>query len=243
VSQRSGKGRHCRRRRHVSLPSVVGSFAVLAAASGTLTMPQAGASSELLFSSEALKRPEATHRGASGLDTVIAAGQSLKEESAEGMGAAHEAAVEQQRKEAAEREARRIREAQRWVAPLTGRYRVSATFGSTGRLWASAHTGVDLSASYGAEVVSLSTGEIIWTGYDGPFGNKIVVRHWDGTETWYCHLSRIIKRSGTVTPGEVIGAVGSTGNSTGPHLHLEVHPSGSGPVNPQTWLADRGVHL
>ncbi len=243
MSKRSGNGRHCRRRRHVSLPSVVGSFAVLAAASGTLTMPQAGAANEVIFSSEALKRPEAANRSASGLETVVAAGQSLKEESAEGMGAAQEAAVEQERREAAEREARRKREAQRWVTPLGGSYRISATFGSTGRLWSSAHTGVDLAASYGAEVRSLSTGEVIWAGYDGPYGNKIVIRHWDGTETWYCHLSRIIQRSGTVAPGAVIGAVGSTGNSTGPHLHLEVHPAGGSPVNPVNWLAERGVNL
>jgi murein DD-endopeptidase MepM/ murein hydrolase activator NlpD len=215
---------------------------VLAAASGTLTMPSAGASNGVFFSSDALQRPEAANRTESGLDTVVAAGQSLKEESAERAEAAHEAAVEQARKEAAERKARQEREARRWVAPLSS-YRISATFGSTGRLWSGTHTGVDLAASYGTEVKSLSSGEIIWTGWDGSYGNKIVVRHWDGTETWYCHLSRFIKRSGSVAPGEVIGAVGSTGNSTGPHLHLEVHPEGSGAVNPQNWLSERGLNL
>lgn len=242
VSTRSGKGRHCRRRRPVSLPSVVGSVAVVAAASGTLTMPAAGASNGLFFSSEALQRPEASDRAASGLDTIVEAGQSLKEESAESAEAAHEAAVEQARKEAAERKAREEREARRWVSPLSN-YRISATFGSTGRLWSGTHTGLDLAASYGAEVKSVSSGEIIWSGWDGSYGNKIVVQHWDGTETWYCHLSRFIQRSGSVAPGEVIGAVGSTGNSTGPHLHLEVHPDGGGAVNPQSWLAERGLNL
>ncbi len=205
-------------------------------------MPSAGASNGVFFSSEALQRPEASDRAASGLDTIVAAGQSLQEESAESAEAAHEAAVEQARKEAAERKAREQREARRWVSPLSS-YRISATFGSTGGLWSGSHTGVDLAASYGAEVKSLSSGEIIWSGWDGAYGNKIVVRHWDGTETWYCHLSRFIQRSGKVAPGEVIGAVGSTGNSTGPHLHLEVHPNGGGAVNPQRWLAERGLNL
>src|SRR5918996_292329 len=242
VSKRSGTGRHCRRRRPVSLPSVVGSVAVIDAASGTLTMPSAGASNGVFFSSDALQRPEATDRAASGLDTIVAAGQSLKEESAERAEAAHEAAVEQARKEAAERKAREEREARRWVSPLS-RYRISATFGSTGQLWSGTHTGVDLAASYGTEVKSLSSGEIIWSGWDGAYGNKIVVRHWDGTETWYCHLSRFIQRSGSVAPGDVIGAVGSTGNSTGPHLHLEVHPDGGSAVNPLWWLSERGLSL
>lgn len=224
------------------MPSVVGSVAVLAAASGTLTMPSAASGT---FSSDMLaapERPEASDREASGLDAVAAASRSLQVESAKGMEAAHEATVEQERREAAEREARKQREAQRWVAPLAS-YSISAGFGSSGPWWSGTHTGLDLSASYGAEIGALSSGEIIWAGYDGAYGNKMVIRHWDGTEVWYCHLSRILQRSGTVSPGEVIGAVGSTGNSTGSHLHLEVHPEGSGAVNPRPWLSERGVNL
>lgn len=223
---------------------MVGSFAVLAAASGTLTMPQAGASGGSTDVATAVPaRPLASGAADGALDAVADVNRTLKAESTQSMQEAYEAVVERERRDAAEREARAKRERERWVAPLSS-YRISATFGSTGRLWSNTHTGVDLSASYGAEVRSLSTGEIIWTGYDGPYGNKIVVRHWDGTETWYCHLSRIIQGTGsTVAPGEVIGAVGSTGNSTGPHLHLEVHPASSGPVNPQSWLAERGVNL
>lgn len=226
----------------MSVPTVVGSVAVVAAASGTLTMPSAGSST---FSSEMLaapERPEASEREASGLDTVAAASRSLQVESAKGMEAAHEATVEQERREAAQREARRQREAQRWVAPLSS-YRVSAGFGSVGQWWSGTHTGLDLAASYGAEVRALSSGEILWAGFDGAYGNKMVIRHWDGTEAWYCHLSRILQRSGAVSPGEVIGTVGTTGNTTGPHLHLEVHPNGSGAVNPRPWLTERGVSL
>jgi murein DD-endopeptidase MepM/ murein hydrolase activator NlpD len=218
-----------------------------AAASGALTMPQAGASNTLLTEASVLapERPQndgkTTAKG-DALEPVVAAGESLASQSAEGMQQAHKTIQEEQRKEAAEREARRQREAQRYVKPMDN-YRVSATFGSSGSLWSGTHTGIDMAASYGTEVRSVTTGEITFAGWDGAYGNKIVVRHWDGTETWYAHLSRIVKRSGTVAPGDLIGAVGSTGNSTGPHLHLEVHPSGSSAVDPRPYFAQRGVNL
>ena len=63
------------------------------------------------------------------------------------------------------------------------------------------------------------------------YGNKIEIRHWDGTCSWYGHLSKIdVKVGQKVEPAELIGLVGSTGHSTGPHLHLEIHPHGGGPV-------------
>ncbi len=71
------------------------------------------------------------------------------------------------------------------------------------------------------------------TGYEGAYGNRTVITLRDGTDIWYCHQSRIAVTVGqTVDPGEVIGYTGSTGNVTGPHLHLEVHPHGGGPVDP-----------
>jgi murein DD-endopeptidase MepM/ murein hydrolase activator NlpD len=100
------------------------------------------------------------------------------------------------------------------VLPVSD-YRVSAGFGAVGRLWSSRHTGLDLSLSYGSPVKSMSSGEVIWSGYDGPYGNKVVIEHWNGTEIWYCHLSRILQRSGEVKPGTEIGKVGSS-NSTDP---------------------------
>ncbi|MGH3660198.1 MAG: M23 family metallopeptidase, partial [Micromonosporaceae bacterium] len=103
--------------------------------------------------------------------------------------------------------------------------------------------GLDLSTSYGSPVRAMSSGEIVFAGWDGPFGNKIVIRHWDGTETWYCHLSRYVVRSGDVKPGTQIANVGSTGNSTGDHLHLEIRPGDRAPVPPLTWLRQKGVKL
>jgi murein DD-endopeptidase MepM/ murein hydrolase activator NlpD len=243
VSKGSDNGRHRRRRRHVTFPSVIGSAAMVAAASGALAMPQAAGS--ISAAGDPLEaepgRPHAADTSAAGaLDTIAAAGASLTTESTETAQQAHAQVVEQQRKDAAERAARAEREGKRWVLPVSN-YRITAGFGSAGRMWSNRHTGLDFAAPSGTEVRSISRGEIIFAGYDGPYGNKIVIRHWDGTETWYCHLSRYIQRSGGVMPGTPIGRVGSTGNTTGPHLHLEIHPDGGDPVNPRTWLADHGL--
>jgi murein DD-endopeptidase MepM/ murein hydrolase activator NlpD len=228
----------------IGLPSAVGSFAVIAAASGAVTMPQALGATAVVASDSLTavpERPEATG-SAGALDSVEAAGQSLTAESTQLAKDVNAALVDAERKAAAERAARAERERKTWVMPLES-YRISAGFGAVGRLWASRHTGLDLSTSYGAPVRAMSSGEITFAGYDGSYGNKIVVKHWDGTETWYCHLSRYVLRSGEVMPGTEIGSVGSTGNSTGPHLHLEVHPDGGDAVNPRSWLAEHGVSL
>ncbi|HEX6198067.1 MAG TPA: M23 family metallopeptidase [Jiangellaceae bacterium] len=222
-----------------------------AATTGVVTMPEEALSTAVAEGKIAPDRPQSeqvlqgtrlTATDTGSLDAIVAASGTIASESTEGIEQAHETIRQEQRQKAAEREARRTREARKYVRPLEG-YRVSASFGSTGSLWVGAHTGIDLSASYGSSVVSVTTGEIIFAGWDGSYGYKIVVRHWDGTETWYCHLSRIIQRSGTVSPGDVIGAVGSTGNSTGPHLHFEVHPSGGGAIDPRPFMADMGVDI
>jgi murein DD-endopeptidase MepM/ murein hydrolase activator NlpD len=78
--------------------------------------------------------------------------------------------------------------------------------------------------------------------YDGSYGNKIVLALEDGTEIWYCHLSSFSVNVGeTVSGGEQLGAVGSTGNSTGDHLHLEVRPGAGDPVDPYAALLAHGL--
>lgn len=218
-----------------------------AAASGALAVSPADGSNH--GNGESLEavpnRPMTTVASSSSgaLDSVSAAGQSLTSEASETAEQAHSGLLEQQRREAAEAAARAEREARRWVTPINGSYRVSAGFGSTGRMWSRGHEGIDLAAAQGTEVRALSSGEIIFAGWDGPYGNKVAIRHWDGTVSWYAHLSRIVRASGSVDPGTVIGRVGSTGNSTGPHLHLEIHPGGGTAVNPRTWLAEQGLNL
>lgn len=138
---------------------------------------------------------------------------------------------------AAEAEARRPK----WVLPVTG-FRLTAGFGEWG-LWSSAHTGQDFAAAYGTPVRSIGDGTIISAEYEGAYGYKLVVRHEDGTESWYAHLAGFERTSGRVKAGEMVGRMGSTGNSTGNHLHLEVRPGGGDPVPPLTWLRRHGVRI
>lgn len=141
--------------------------------------------------------------------------------------------------QAAEQEAGEIVE-NAWVLPLSG-YRLTATFGEYG-LWSSAHTGLDFAASYGAPIVAVAGGTVTEAGYDGAYGNKTVITLADGTEIWYAHQSSFATSVGeTVQSGDVIGYVGSTGNSTGDHLHLEVRPGGGDPVDPYAALQVNGI--
>lgn len=140
----------------------------------------------------------------------------------------------------ANREAAKI-EANLWHMPVSG-YRLSATFGLSSYLWSTVHTGLDFAAPSGTPLVAVANGTITEVGYDGSYGNKTVLTLEDGTEIWYCHQTTMDVSVGqTVTGGDVIGTVGSTGNSTGPHLHLEVRPGGGNPVDPYSTLLAHGL--
>lgn len=127
------------------------------------------------------------------------------------------------------------------VLPVAS-YRLTGRFGDRSSLWSTVHTGLDFAAPTGTPIRAIAAGRVVSTGFDGPYGNKTVVRLPDGTELWFCHQSSIAVHAGErVRPGEVIGEVGSTGNVTGPHVHLEVHPGGGDPVDPMPWLQARGL--
>jgi murein DD-endopeptidase MepM/ murein hydrolase activator NlpD len=125
--------------------------------------------------------------------------------------------------------------------PVSG-YHLTAGFGEGGGLWSHGHTGQDFACPTGTPIHAVANGTIISAGWDGAYGWKTVERLDDGTEIWYAHQSQMLVRSGRVYMGEVIGRVGSTGNTTGPHLHLEVRPHGGDPVNPMPWLRAHGMH-
>ncbi|WP_208430827.1 MULTISPECIES: M23 family metallopeptidase [Aeromicrobium] len=129
-----------------------------------------------------------------------------------------------------------------WVMPVKG-YTLTARFGQQSSLWSSgAHTGLDFAGPSGSKLVAMASGTVTSAGYSGAYGNRTVIKLADGTEVWYCHQSRIVVNVGDkVSPGEVIGYSGSTGNVTGPHLHLEVRPSGGSPVNPETVMRQHGL--
>lgn len=89
------------------------------------------------------------------------------------------------------------------------------------------HDGVDISAPTGTAVVATAKGKVIYSGYDGDYGNCVRVDHGNGLQTWYAHLSaREVKVGQEVKRQDVIGKVGSTGRATGAHLHFEVHVNG-----------------
>lgn len=94
------------------------------------------------------------------------------------------------------------------------------------------HHGTDISARYGDSVMAAAAGTVSFAGYRGVYGKMISIQHIDGSETLYAHLSSITVSAGQrVKRGEVIGNIGTTGNSTGPHLHFEVK-KGRKYVNP-----------
>ncbi|MGI8676275.1 MAG: M23 family metallopeptidase [Nocardioidaceae bacterium] len=146
--------------------------------------------------------------------------------------------VEQRR---AERQRTARLSANRWVLPLAN-YSLSARFGEVSWLWSSYHTGLDFVAGYGTAIRSVASGTVTEASYDGSYGYKTVVTLENGTELWYCHQTSLAVGVGTaVGPGEVIGYVGTTGNVTGAHLHLEVRPGGGDPVDPFTALTQHGL--
>lgn len=133
-----------------------------------------------------------------------------------------------------------------WTLPVHGDYTVTSRFGQCGLRWAQCHTGVDLASPTVKPIVAASSGTVTTVADLGAdsYGRYIVITHPDGTETWYAHLEEFapaIRTSTSVTTGQLIGYMGNTGNSTGRHLHFEVRPTGGQPVDPEPWLAARGV--
>ena len=256
-------GRHRRTRRNLPLPAAAGAAAVTVALVGSASLGTAGASESVAASLAATTRValDAPARPAvSSEETsdafagIAAASDALASEAEKASVDTHtsiredeeKAEAERKRKEAEERAAREAAERERlarmFTKPLDS-YQVSAQYGVRGWMWARGyHTGLDLTAAYGSPVKAVHSGTVTSAGWDGAYGNKVEITHPDGTKTWYAHMSSIAVGAGQVTTGQTIGYVGSTGNSYGNHLHLEVHSPG-GEINPYTWLQGKGVTL
>ncbi|MEG4586662.1 peptidoglycan DD-metalloendopeptidase family protein [Microcoleus sp. MOSTC5] len=106
--------------------------------------------------------------------------------------------------------------------------------------WGRMHKGIDIAGPIGTPIVAASDGVVTYAQWnDGGYGYLVEITHADGTETVYAHNSRILVQKGQkVAQGEQISEMGSTGFSTGPHLHFEVHPAGQGAINPMAFLPD-----
>lgn len=113
---------------------------------------------------------------------------------------------------------------------------ISSRYGSRSSIRSSAHTGLDIATASGTPVRPIAPGTVKFAEYKGSYGNLVIIDHGNGIESYYAHCSQIYCSVGeAVTTDTVISAVGSTGNSTGPHLHLEIRQNGS-PLNPENYL-------
>ncbi|MER5196221.1 M23 family metallopeptidase [Streptomyces sp. NPDC002755] len=170
-----------------------------------------------------------------------AAAKAEKEAEAKAAAAKKKAAEEA----AAKAEAARLAELAKQYTLPTSSYTITSTFGQAGSLWSSGyHTGLDFAAPTGTLIKAVHSGTITEAGWAGSYGYRTILTLDDGTELWFCHQSSISVSVGQkVATGDVIGRVGATGNVTGAHLHLEVHPNGSADgIDPAAWLRGKGLN-
>ncbi|MFJ1739079.1 M23 family metallopeptidase [Streptomyces microflavus] len=159
--------------------------------------------------------------------------------------------AEARAEEIREEKARAARAAERarlnaFHLPVAGSH-VTTGYKTGGSLWSSgSHSGVDFMAASGSSVVAVGAGTVVEAGWGGAYGNNIVLRMTDGTYTQYGHLSSIgVSVGQSVTSGQQIGLSGSTGNSTGPHLHFEARttPEYGSDMDPVGYLRSHGLNV
>lgn len=120
------------------------------------------------------------------------------------------------------------------IRPVSGI--LSSRFGERSRIRSSVHTGLDIATAAGTPIAAAASGTVTFAGWKGSYGNLLVITHGNGVQTYYGHCSALYVSAGTqVSQGQSVAAVGSTGNSTGPHLHLEIRVNGVA-YNPQNYL-------
>lgn len=129
-----------------------------------------------------------------------------------------------------------------FIWPVPGYYKLSSKFGyrwhPISGNW-KLHTGIDISSSgiYGAKIVASDDGTVSFSGWNGGYGNCVIINHGNGYSTLYAHMKSAssLKKGQAVSKGDIVGYVGSTGNSTGPHLHYEILKNGTA-QNPMNWF-------
>lgn len=131
----------------------------------------------------------------------------------------------------------------KWVPPAS-----TPVVSSYGPRWGRVHQGLDFGARYGAPIKAIGDGVVVGAGYlpyESGYGKITLIQHSNGIISAYAHQATTLVRAGQrVRAGQVIGLVGSTGRSTGPHLHLEVRTAlHGGQINPLVWLRQRGVRI
>ena len=121
------------------------------------------------------------------------------------------------------------------VRPISGG-KITSRFGERSSVRSSTHTGLDLAAPTGTTIKAAASGKVTFAGYKGSYGYMIKIECDNGYEMWYAHCSKLYVSAGVrVSAGDKIAAVGSTGNSTGSHLHFEIRKNGKA-LNPQNYM-------
>lgn len=175
------------------------------------------------------------------LDTLVAQAQDQKNQQAqillsEQQAAANAKAQAEAEQQAALIEAERLRQIGVIEVPIQSNYTLSARYGQRGGIWSAGwHTGLDFRVKSGTSVVAAANGTVIASGWGGAYGYRIEIDHGNGYVTAYNHLSKIEISGGEVAAGQEIGKTGTSGNTTGPHLHFEVTKDGEF-MNPSSWL-------
>ncbi|MFF6805814.1 peptidoglycan DD-metalloendopeptidase family protein [Streptomyces sp. NPDC012616] len=137
-----------------------------------------------------------------------------------------------------------------WIDPVK-KYTLSAGFAQAGKMWQSTHSGQDFAVPSGTKVMAAHGGTVVKAGGNGAgdgsaYGNAVVIKHANGVYSQYAHLSRIdVKIGQVVKTGQKIALSGSTGNSSGPHLHFEIRTTANygSAINPVTFLHSKGVKV
>ncbi|MFF4649471.1 peptidoglycan DD-metalloendopeptidase family protein [Streptomyces sp. NPDC001380] len=245
AAARGARGRTRTARRSALLTIAVPSVAVMgvaAAAAVTVSVPDQGhahdTAADATDEAPAAASPKVA-AASSMLDSQLA-GLRRNADDFAGRVSRDQARIDLRTRQAAER-ARKEAMRPKYVMPVAV-HGLSATFGMAGEHWAALHTGIDFPVSWGTSVRAATDGTVR-TQWNPAYGYMAIVTSPSGTETWYCHLSSYRIRSGSVKAGDTIAYSGSSGNSTGPHLHFEVHTGGEGSpaVDPLPWMLSHGI--
>jgi hypothetical protein len=245
-----------------SAPTLIGIAALALAAAGAVTVSSPDAESQLASGNiQKLSGQASVLSGASSIGSSNSLSGRARAVSRDSQREALRDAADQDLQAAAEKQAKERNAAlaalaasaekqatliakNAWQLPVeAGVYHLTSRFGECSGLWSHCHTGLDFAAPTGTPIHAIAGGVVTSVGYDGSYGNKTVVTLEDGTELWYCHQTAYTVSPGeNVTAGQVIGSVGSTGNTTGPHVHIEVRPGAGDPVDPYAAMIAHGLH-
>lgn len=245
----------------VSAPTLVGATAIAVAAVGAVTVSSAEGAS--VISSSQVHQLSAKARVLTGVSSDARAGalsgreravsrdtrrEALQEQADKRLQAIAETQAKRRNAALAEVAARARRQAAEmarnaWHLPVApAAYHLTARFGQCSGLWSHCHTGLDFAAASGTPIRAVAAGKVTQAGLAGAYGNRTIITLEDGTQLWYCHQTTIrVTKGEQVRAGTFIGTVGSTGNTTGAHLHLEVRPRPKHPVDPFAALLAHGL--